>query len=229
MEVQMGESNIWEHATTFIQATIGELGWASVDEVQRVLAAPPIPLDPVVIEDVAALTDAEIAAITANYYGPFGVAGFVVLNPPMLSTTRAHPLFTIADQLNGSINLDFPLEHPLENHPLTIDEFDGVDHTVKVRDVPKEGGYREQGETSEQFDTHHDGMGSAGTVDTVFLYMDGAPVYGGYTYFQNLPRIALGLALADMPAFVSLFAPDAVTLLRPRGKGRFEYKVQFCF
>jgi len=42
---------------------------------------------------------------------------------------------------------------------------------------------------------------------------------GGYTYFQNLARLAIALQATDPDAYEALFLPDAITALRPRGKG----------
>lgn len=69
------------------------------------------------------------------------------------------------------------------------------------------------------FAMHHDGLGSGGTVETAVLYADSGPLYGGYTYFQNILRVALDLARDDAEAFRMLFLPDAVEMIRPRGKG----------
>jgi len=90
-------------------------------------------------------------------------------------------------------------------------------------------GYREQAETSEQFDAHNDGLGYAGAVEAFILYADSVPLWGGYTYFQNVVSLALLLARADPDAFTSLFLPDAITALRPRGKGAIQVSTPVLF
>ena len=80
----------------------------------------------------------------------------------------------------------------LENHPDLVARF-GSDGTLKVCDTGKRGeaGYREQGETAENFLMHHDGWGSGGTVRTAGLYLDSPPAAGGFTYFQNICQASL--------------------------------------
>lgn len=66
-------------------------------------------------------------------------------------------------------------------------------------------------------------------MDTVALYMDTPPLFGGYTYFQNIPRLALELASDDVEAFRSLFLPDALTIIRPRGRGAIKVTTPVLF
>lgn len=199
---------------------LDEVGWTSTKSVDSVLNRPPQPVEPVIVDDIAIVDPAVCRQIKVEYDGPAGVSSFIVRgNSHTRGDGKEHPLFALTQQLNGPLNFEYPLRHPLEEHPLTLEEFGGGDGTVKVRDVPKVSGYREQGETAEQFDTHHDGLGSGGAVETVVLYLDRAPLLGGYTYFQNLPLISLGLASTDYEAFITLFEPDAIDVMRPRGKG----------
>jgi hypothetical protein len=51
------------------------------------------------------------------------------------------------------------------------------------------------------------------------LTADSPPASGGYTCFQQFVRASLALANSDPKAFASLFQPDAIVALRPRGKG----------
>jgi alpha-ketoglutarate-dependent taurine dioxygenase len=178
------------------------------------------PLEPVVIEDFRRLTAAERDRLRAAYHGRHGVAALSVLNPDD-APTAAHPLFDIAHQLSDVLPLQFALPHPMESHSDTIRPHGKADGTVKVHDVEKDAteGYREQGETSESFEMHHDGLGSGGTVETVFLYCDTAPLWGGFTFFQDICALSLELAQIDYEAFRWLFVPDAIAILRPRGKG----------
>jgi hypothetical protein len=115
-----------------------------------VCATETVPLDPVVIDNCDALNAAEKAAIVARYNSSHGVAYFVIANSPL--SRPEHPLLRIADQLRQELDLRHPLVHPLENHPDLVSRF-GSDGTLKVCDTGKrsEAGYREQGETAENF------------------------------------------------------------------------------
>lgn len=209
-----------KQADEFLELARQELRLRSDADVRRLRRVPPRPLAAVIIGDYKRLSAGERSALKSAYYGPDGVAYFIVLNPDE-KTELPHPLFHLAEQLASDLPLRFPLRHPLEDHPDIVAKFGG-DHTVKVFDfVERSGstGYREQGETSEMFAMHHDGLGSGGTVEVAGLYTDAAPLYGGYTYFQNMLTIALELAADDADAYRSLFLPDATTMLRPRGKG----------
>jgi Taurine catabolism dioxygenase TauD, TfdA family len=202
----------------FIKSCLAELGLSSLESLTP-LCRFAIALEPVVIKDFRALTELEKADIVRQFRSEFGVAYFIVLNCDE-GSPHGHPLIQIAEQLKVELNLHYPLVHPLEQHADMISRF-GQDGTLKVYDVVKDSsaGYREQGETSDLFSMHHDGLGSGGTVSTVGLYMDSPPLSGGYTYFQNICRLALELARTDRKAFNDLFLPNAMTVLRPRGKG----------
>jgi hypothetical protein len=203
----------------FIRACLFPTKFKELDSLPSILDRPPIPLDPVVIHDFHALSDTEKTCISDQFQSEFGVSYFVVLNCDEPSIC-GHPLIEIAQQLTNELHLAHSLVHPLEEHADATARF-GRDGTLKVYEVLKESsaGYREQGETSELFSMHHDGLGSGGTVFTVGLYMDQPPLSGGYTYFQNICRLSLELARNDRDAFNDLFLPDALTVIRPRGKG----------
>ena len=79
------------------------------------------------------------------------------------------------------------------------------------------------------FDAHNDGLGYAGAVEAFMLYADSVPLSGGYTYFQNIVLLALNLARIDHEAFDSLFLPDAITAIRPRGKGAIKVSTPVLF
>jgi hypothetical protein len=133
-----------------------------------------------------------------------------------------HPLFHLCEQLRDSLALHYPLRHPLEGHSEAVSRFGPTDGTVKIYNLPKPvggPGYREVAESSDPFKVHLDGLGSGGTVQTVILYMDSAPLFGGFTFFYDMLALAGALAFEDMEAFRSLFLPDAFTAIRPRGKG----------
>jgi hypothetical protein len=172
------------------------------------------------IEDFRQITEEERTQLINDYYGDQAVAYFIVLNPSDRPDGQ-HPLFDITQQLKEDLSLHYPLDHPMEGHPEAVSRFGPADGTLKVYDLNKDAktGYREQLETSEMFATHNDGLGYGGSVQTVVLFTDSAPLWGGYTFFQNFPRLALDLAKHDYAAFQSLFLPDAIIALRPRGKG----------
>lgn len=56
-----------------------------------------------------------------------------------------------------------------------------------------------------------------------------SPLAGGYTYFQNIVRLSLALAKSDPEAFEALFLPDAISALRPRGKGAIKVEAPVLF
>ena len=115
-----------------------------------------------------------------------------------------------------------PVDHPLERHPQARERFGEPDGTLKLYDLPLptgRNGYREQAETNEMFAAHNDGLGYAGLIRQVVMTLDRPPLTGGYTYFRNLVTLAPALAGSDPEAFEALFLPDAITALRPRGKG----------
>jgi len=190
-----------------------------------------MPLPPVIINDYRALTDESISAIAAAYWGEFGAAHFIVLNPDARGM-RSHPLLEIAEQLSSMLPLRFPVDHPMERHAEATSRFGAPDGTLKIYDLDTKDGrtaYREQAETSEQFDAHNDGLGYGGAVEAFILYADSAPLWGGYTYFQNIVSLSLMLARHDPDAFSSLFLPDAITAVRPRGKGAIKVTTPVLF
>jgi len=189
------------------------------------------PLPPVVIDDYRQLDSKSISAIASAYWGENGAALFIVLNPSAPGH-KSHPLLEIAEQLSDVLPLRFPVDHPMEGHPEAASRFGTSDGTLKIYDLETKDskiGYREQAETSEQFDAHNDGLGYAGAVEAFILYADSAPLWGGYTYFQNVISLCLGLARKDPDAFTSLFLPDAITALRPRGKGAIKVTTPVLF
>lgn len=206
-------------SSVFIRSYLQEAGLSDLDSLAPCLMRRPVALEPVAIKNFRKLAATEKDDIVHQFRSEFGAAYFIVENCDE-PAPYGHPLLDIAEQLKDELNLAHPLPHPLEQHPDMIARF-GRDGTLKVHEVPKDpsAGYREQGETSEMFSMHHDGLGSGGTVFTVGLYMDSPPFSGGYTYFQNICRLSLELARIDREAFDDLFLPDAITAIRPRGKG----------
>jgi Taurine catabolism dioxygenase TauD, TfdA family len=188
--------------------------------VDAILAHEPEPLFPVVIGDPAAVSEDERAELRRRYFGPHGVAHFAV--PAAHATRGRHFILALAEQLAGEIPLAFPVDHPMEQHAEARKRFGEPDGTLKLYnlEIPEHiDKYREQAETKEMFAAHNDGLGYGGAVAASIIVLDAAPAWGGYTCFQQLVRASLALANDDPDAFRSLFLPDAIVALRPRGKG----------
>jgi hypothetical protein len=228
----MGESAITfrAHSELFIELVLKHHNLNSVDAAPSLCAHPAYALRPVIIDDYRALSAQNKADLSAGYNSIYGVATFIVRNADE-KPSQSHPLFDLVSQLDGVLPVAYPLTHPLEGHPEAVRRFGPPDGTVKIYNLPKSPseGYREQAETNEMFDMHHDGLGSGGTVQTVVLYMDSPPLYGGFTYFQNIPLLGLALARDDMQAFQSLFSPQSLTIIRPRGKGAIKVTTPVLF
>lgn len=199
------------------------LGYSDLAQVPSPLEQSPLPLPAVVVSDYRNLSESERIALAAAYDSRHGLAHFVVANPD--DKGGAHPLLEIADQLKDRLPLEFPVTHPMEGHPEATARFGAADGTLKLYDLTTrdgQSGYREQAETADMFDAHNDGLGYGGAVEAFAFYADSAALWGGYTYFQNIIDLSLYLAATDSDAFASLFLPDAITALRPRGKGAIE-------
>jgi hypothetical protein len=220
-----------EQKEIFLAKALEMLSIGSLDEVSDHTMRLPISLPPILIEDYRVLTAIEMSEIERAYWGEHGVAHFIVLNPDA-SGTKSHPMLRVAEQLSDLVPLRFPVDHPMEGHPEAVARFGPPDGTLKIYNLDtKDGqsGYREQAETSEQFDSHNDGLGYGGAVEAFVLYTDSAPLWGGYTYFQNMVSLSLVLARKDPDAFASLFLPDTITALRPRGKGAIKVTTPVLF
>lgn len=204
----------------FVQTALKALRHGDLNAVADVASRNPYPLSPIILPDYRRLTHDQVADIARDYHGPDGVAHFIVLNPSAPGT-YSHPIFELAEQLRHVLPLSSPVDHPMEGHPEAVARFGPSDGTLKIYDleIRDSARYREQAETSEMFDAHNDGLGYAGAVEAVIFFTDSAPLWGGYTYFQNVVALSLCLARKDPDAFASLFLPDAITALRPRGKG----------
>lgn len=180
------------------------------------------PAEPIVVGDLSALTAIESMRISRQLQQGFGVTHVV---PHRFEHPRGgtnHPLLSLTRQLNSSGAFAYPVDHPMEGHPEAVLRFGAPDGTLKLYNLPIPADvdkYREVGETNQMFDSHNDGLGYAGLIQYVVMTVDHAPVTGGYTYFQNLVRLAPALAADDPDAFQALFLPDAITAIRPRGKG----------
>ena len=215
------EAAFIEQKEVFIRKALDLLGLSDLTDVPDLTVRRHVPLPPVIIDDYRALTAQAVADIARCYWGEHGVAHFIVRNPEAVGS-KSHTILDIAEQLSSALPLRFPVDHPMEGHPEAVSRFGPADGTLKIYDLEtRDGrlGYREQAETSEQFDAHNDGLGYAGAVEAFMLYANSAPLWGGYTYFQNVVVLSLLLARRDPDAFASLFLPDAITAIRPRGKG----------
>lgn len=209
-----------DYADEFLELVLRERRQPNIHLLREVTTRSPFPIPPVLIKDYRALTVQEKVDISKCYQS-LGVTHFVACNA-LEHSDESHPLHIIAAQLSESLQLQHPLRHPLEGHPEAVKRFGPDDATVKIYDLPKQvggSGYREVAETSDSFEVHLDGLGSGGTVDSVFLYMDQAPLFGGFTFFYDLLALGIALSCDDMEAFRHLFLPDAFTAVRPRGKG----------
>jgi len=146
----------------------------------------------------------------------------VIASNPEEAPSQSRPLFDLCAQLTGLLDLQHPFAFPLVGHPEAVKRFGGNDGTFKVYDLPKPMGgptYREIAETSEQFDVHVDGLGFGGALQTFILWMDSAPLFGGFGFLYDMFAIGTALAEEDMEAFRHLFVPDTFVTIRPRGKG----------
>lgn len=202
-------------------AVVAQSRYPKPGSLADVLSLPPRPLDPVLIDDVGRLSTSEREALTDAFFGSHGVAHFVIRRHSQRINGR-HAILALAEELQFDLPLRFPIVHPLETHPEALAQFGEPDGTLKVYNVPipeSEDRYREVAETKEMFAAHNDGMGYAGGVAAVILMLDSPPSWGGYTCFQNLVRMSLLLRDHDPDAFEALFIPDAMTAVRPRGKG----------
>ena len=178
----------------------------------------PSPLKPVIIKDYLDLSENEINELISQYNSIYGVSFFYVKNNNIKD--NKHIIFSLSEQLKEFSMLENPIKHPMEGHPEAVKRFGVDDDTLKIYNLDiKKTGYIEVAETNNQFSTHSDGLGFAGKVESVILFSESPPLWGGYTYFQNFLLIALRLAKEDWQAFKCLCLPNAISALRPRGKG----------
>lgn len=184
-------------------------------------ARPACPLEPVRVGNLAAPTLEERARVEAAYSNGYGV---VHVLPERFEycqgdDRRHHPLLDFAAQLAVNVSIGHPVDHPMEGYPKA--RSGPQDGTLKLYNRPTSPGvnkYREQAQTNEMFDAHNDGLGYAGLIKTSIITLDRPPLWGGYTFFQNLVRLSIAIAADDPDAFQALFLPDAITALRPGGK-----------
>lgn len=186
------------------------------------LARPTQPLSPIIVNDLSTITSSEAQRIGSQFEARYGVAFVAPLTFQSPASGERHALLALTSRLSAIAPIGVVVDHPMENHPEAVSRFGPPDGTLKIYNLPvKSGGehYREQAETNEMFHAHNDGLGYAGLIRTAVLVLDRPPLSGGYTFFQNLVRVAPALANSDPDAFRALFLPDAICALRPRGKG----------
>ena len=219
MNLSKKEIKFISQSEVFVEKALKGLGLSSLKDIDM-KSRKAKPLVPTIIRDFRNLTSEEKDSIVQAYYSNDAAASFIILNAREHPVDK-HPILNIAKQLCPRIPLCYPIDHPMEGHPEAISRFGQPDGTLKLYDLDTDGSmkYREQGETSEEFKAHNDGLGYAGDVEAFILYCDSGPLWGGFTYIQNIVAESLKLAIADREAFNSLFLPDALTALRPRGKG----------
>jgi len=186
------------------------------------LATPPQPCQPIVVESLDALSMQDAEAVAMALTTGYGVAHLVPTAFTRTPPGSPHHMLSLAHRLADVLPIGYPVDHPMESHPEAAARFGPTDGTLKIYNLPVPAGgprYREQAETNEMFDAHNDGLGYAGLIATVMFTLDSPPLAGGFTFFQNLVRASLALAESDQAAFDSLFLPDAIVAIRPRGKG----------
>lgn len=150
------------------------------------------PVEPIVVGDLLALTQAEATHVSRKLQQSSGVIHVVPHRFNLPAGGSRHPMLALARQLNGSGAFQYPVDHPMEGHPEAVLRFGAPDGTLKLYNLPipeDADKYREVGETNQMFDSHNDGLGYAGLIRYVIMTVDHAPVAGGYTYFQNLVRL----------------------------------------
>lgn len=179
-----------------------------------------VPIEPIVVNDHAEnMTQAEKDAIVQAYHRD-GCVYVISLNHA--KNPLQHPIFSMVDNVKEDLKLYYPYTHPAEGHPEAVRRFGKNDKTFKIYDLPDnytKKSFREIAETHEDFDVHLDGLGTGGTVQTLILYADSTPVFGGYALVFDVLAIAIAIYNKDPEAFQSLFQPNAITAIRPRGKG----------
>jgi hypothetical protein len=221
-DISSKESAFAAQRHLFLDRVIARYG-SVAESLDEYIARPPQPAAPLIVDDLASLSPSELNSLSAAYADGYGVIHVVPRSIPDLFTHNGrHSLLLFAEQAAAVLPIGFPVDHPLEGHPEARARFGQQDGTLKLYNLPitpGENRYREQAETTELFAAHNDGLGYAGLIRTSIIALDNPPIWGGYTYFQNLVRFAPVLSAADPDAFEALFLPDAITALRPRGKG----------
>lgn len=204
----------------FVELIHKEKEESTFSEMKNVVNRNSFPIKPVLVDHYQSMSELEMQDIKESYDN-LSIANIIILDAPDEKNEK-HTLFIVCEQLESLLHLKHPLVHPLEGHSEAVKRFGNPDSTVKIYNLPKliDGvSYREIAETNEAFEVHLDGLGSAGTVETIILFMDSAPLFGGFTFFYDMLSVGMALAESDKEAFQSLFLPNAFCAIRPRGKG----------
>lgn len=201
-----------EQSRLFIEILARRYGFDNIQSLEPISEKSPIPLEPILILDYQSISESERNALSAQFNSELGVTSYIVQNAHK-ADMATHPIIVIASQLQKELGLQYPMTQDLETHPDTIARFGRSDQTTKIYRKPGSGGAM----SGEDMMFHQDGLGNGGHVSAVGLYMDSAPLFGGYTYFFNVARLLLDLAQCDPEAFQSLFLPNALTIFRSSG------------
>jgi Taurine catabolism dioxygenase TauD, TfdA family len=215
MELTADERSFIEQRWVFLELAL-QLAPTAPSRTSDLLDRAPAPVDPVIVERLELATDEQCQAMAQELTSGSGVVHVVPEHFSRPPDGTPHPLLALAARLRPLAGIGFPIPHPAENDPEASRLFGPPDGTVKIYTPPSGAGSREHGE---MFSAHHDGLGYAGLLHTVFFSLDSPPLWGGMTYFQNLLLVAIALAREDPDAFAALFLPDAITVLLPTGQG----------
>ena len=221
-DISSQESAFTGQRLPFFERATARYGRVAVS-IEEYCGRSPQPLQPLVVKNLEALTRGELDSLRDGYASGYGALHVVPQTfRAHANSGEQHPLLLFAKQVAEVLPLGYSVDHPMEGHTEARARFGPPDGTLKLYNLPIPPGqdrYREQAETTELFAAHNDGLGYAGLIRSSIIALDRAPMWGGYTYFQNLIRFAPVLAESDPDAFEALFLPDAITALRPRGKG----------
>jgi hypothetical protein len=188
--------------------------------IDDIMETPPRPLSPTTLQ-IDGPGAAEVEQVRKDFHGGDGVASFYI-DGPSHDTSGEHAILQLARMLCGVLPVCYPIDHPMELHPEARKRFGEPDGTLKLYALPIDptiDKYKEQAETADEFLAHNDGLGYAGSIIASMIVLDRPPLSGGYTFFSNLVRLSSAILNSDPDAYEALFLPDAITALRPRGKG----------
>jgi hypothetical protein len=184
---------------------------AASDSIRNVLSQDAKPVEPTVIRNQQAGAG-ELAEIASALDYP-GVAYFIFACTDFSKSTQ-HPLADLASQLSRVADIGGVMRPANQGSRSS----DGIDKIFDASKSPENLGWS-KARTSGDFGSHNDGLTQEGRVRTVGMMLDSPPLWGGFTYFQNVVRISLALANDDREAFDALFAPDALTAWRSNTSG----------
>jgi hypothetical protein len=204
--------SFYNQASIFLERALRSFGISSLSGLRQISNELPTLIPPILINDFRRVSIEEKEALSNAFYGRYGVAYFIVMNPDS-EASFGHPLIALSRQLTDVLPLSYPITHPAEIEPLAEALFGPPDGTLKVFQRADQDNSQEM----KELHMHQDGIGSAGTIVTIALYCESAPLWGGFTCFQNALRLVLELARQDIEAFEALFHPMAITVIRRQG------------